>query len=174
MNIHIYAESGNIDGVQAELNQGVDIDSLDNQNHTPLMRALASKDAPIEMVRFLLNKGADVNITTQNHLTTILDNPELPDSILDMVPDNFKDLLKSASELASKSDLKENPLKIAVKSGNLEKVKLLVSAGTDIHYHSDDSDILINASYGSDKFGVFIKHSEYYLVDNNPEKSITT
>jgi ankyrin repeat protein len=60
MQIHIDAREGNIEGVKDQLAQGVPVDSrLDTL--TPLMCAVESPKAGIDMVRLLIENGADLN-----------------------------------------------------------------------------------------------------------------
>ncbi|WP_256871885.1 ankyrin repeat domain-containing protein [Nostoc sp. TCL26-01] len=64
MQIHLYAERGDIAGVAQEITQGVDIDCLDEYSYpakTPLMYAVTSIYADINMMRFLVENGANVN-----------------------------------------------------------------------------------------------------------------
>ncbi|WP_414528001.1 ankyrin repeat domain-containing protein [Nodularia chucula] len=62
MQIHIYAEEGNIAKVQQEIAHGVDINYLDKyESRTPLMFAVSSPHADIDLVRLLVENGADVN-----------------------------------------------------------------------------------------------------------------
>lgn len=71
MKIHTYAAEGNIEGVAQELAQGIPIDTLEDSapNHyTPLMCAIASPAAPLEMVRFLVEQGANVNAVSYDRL----------------------------------------------------------------------------------------------------------
>lgn len=60
--IHVEAKKGNIAGVASELAQGVKIDRRDKQSSkTPLMIAVCSPQADIEMLRYLVEQGANVN-----------------------------------------------------------------------------------------------------------------
>ncbi len=62
MQIHLYASQGDIPGVARELSQGVLIDSIDESDrYTPLMAAVTSASAGVDMVRFLIEAGADLN-----------------------------------------------------------------------------------------------------------------
>jgi ankyrin repeat protein len=114
MQIHIYAQQGNIPGVADELANGVDIDCVDeNSPHTPLMCALSSSDAGIDIVRFLIEKGANVNAVEPEYQNTVLG--------------------------------------LAVQSGNLEKIQLILDAGADINYQRPEGyDVLIDGMYGRD------------------------
>jgi ankyrin repeat protein len=73
MQIHAYAKQGNIQGVAKELAQGVAIDCVDqDQPRTPLMCAVASQKADIEMIRFLVENGADLNAVESEFQQTVL------------------------------------------------------------------------------------------------------
>ena len=114
MQIHIHAKQGNIKGVAAELAKGTKINCRDKQSSkTPLMCAISSPDAGSDMVRYLVDHGANV------------------------------------SGIEKKS--KKTVLSLAVQSGNLDKVQLLLDAGADLHYQSEHGyDVLIDAMYSRD------------------------
>lgn len=61
MKIHDFAGQGNITGVKQQLTNGVNIDCLEKSSQTPLMCAVSSTNASLEMVQFLVESGADVN-----------------------------------------------------------------------------------------------------------------
>lgn len=67
MQIHIYAKQGNITGVAHEVANGVDLDCIDKYAfQTPLMYAVTSPNADIDMIRFLVENGANVNAVAEN------------------------------------------------------------------------------------------------------------
>ncbi len=73
MQIHIYAEQGDIARVAREIANGVDIDSIEEYSpKTPLMCALSSSNAGMDMIRFLLEKGANINAISQESEETVL------------------------------------------------------------------------------------------------------
>ncbi|MBE9002888.1 ankyrin repeat domain-containing protein [Nostoc sp. LEGE 12447] len=112
--IHIYAQQGDIAGVARKIANGVDIERVDKYSQqTPLMCAVSSPNAGIDMIRFLLEHGANVNAVQQESQNTVLG--------------------------------------LAVQSGNLDKIQLILDAGADINYQSPDGyDILIHAMHGRD------------------------
>ncbi|BAY89790.1 MULTISPECIES: ankyrin repeat domain-containing protein [unclassified Tolypothrix] len=74
MQIHLYAQQGDIAGVANEISNGVDIDSLEEDfQKTPLMVAVSSSDAGIDMLRFLVEHGANVNAIEPESEHTVLD-----------------------------------------------------------------------------------------------------
>jgi ankyrin repeat protein len=73
MHIHIYTKQGNIAKVKQEIANGVEIDCVDEYtSQTPLMCAVASPHANIDMLRLLIENGADVNATEEQYQTTVL------------------------------------------------------------------------------------------------------
>ena len=75
MQIHIYAQQGNIAGVGHEIAKGVDIDCIDENEYsqqTPLMYAVSSTNAGIDMIHFLLEHGANVNAIAEQSDYTVL------------------------------------------------------------------------------------------------------
>ncbi|BAY09917.1 ankyrin repeat domain-containing protein [Calothrix sp. NIES-2098] len=73
MQIHIYAQRGDIAGVAREISNGVDIDALEEYSQqTPLMCAVSSSNAGIDMIGFLLEHGANVNAVEQESQHTVL------------------------------------------------------------------------------------------------------
>lgn len=61
MKIHAYASDGDCNGVQSELSKGIPIDVRDEQDYTPLAHAVSSINADEEVLRLLIESGADVN-----------------------------------------------------------------------------------------------------------------
>src|SRR5438132_6917461 len=62
MLIHDHAKDGDVAGVARELDQGVGVDIRDRDSRqTPLMDAVASPRAGLDIVRLLIERGADVN-----------------------------------------------------------------------------------------------------------------
>ncbi|WP_414577505.1 ankyrin repeat domain-containing protein [Anabaena sp. CCY 9402-a] len=116
MQIHIYVQQGDIARVAREIANGVDIDSTKEYSpQTPLMCAVSSSSAGIDMIRFLLEHGANVNAVEEEPQNTVLG--------------------------------------LAVQSGNLDKIQLILDAGADINYRTPDTyDVLIHAMYGRDIF----------------------
>ncbi|ODG99118.1 hypothetical protein A4S05_05580 [Nostoc sp. KVJ20] len=112
--IHIYVQRGDIAEVARQIANGVDIDCLDEYSQqTPLMCAVSSANAGVDMIRFLLENGANVNAVEQEFENTVLG--------------------------------------LAVQSGNLDKIQLILNSGADINYQSPNGyDVLINAMHGRD------------------------
>ena len=66
MLIHDYVDDGNVAGVADELARNVDIEVRDNRHdRTPLMYAVTSAKAGLDMVQFLLARGANPNAVVE-------------------------------------------------------------------------------------------------------------
>lgn len=63
MKIHEFAIAGDLDGVRKELRRGASINSKDKRGFTPLACAANSSKADVEMLRLLVEAGADVTET---------------------------------------------------------------------------------------------------------------
>ncbi|MEL7242350.1 MAG: ankyrin repeat domain-containing protein [Cyanobacteria bacterium J06573_2] len=75
MKIHDYARKGNTKAVSDLINQGVYIDCVDKKNsyQTPLMIAVSNPDVDIDMVRFLVDNGADIDAVGGEYKSTVID-----------------------------------------------------------------------------------------------------
>jgi ankyrin repeat protein len=67
---HYNAKTGNIPGLQAELESGASIETRDNLGNTPLIVAVYSRQT--EAVEYLCRKGADVNAQNNDRATALI------------------------------------------------------------------------------------------------------
>ncbi|KAF9770364.1 hypothetical protein IL306_012097 [Fusarium sp. DS 682] len=106
-------------------------------NHSPLLYARTTATA-----KQLLKAGAPVNLARRSHFTPIQQaavRNDLDMAILllnagadpNLICDDAKDLI----HVTEKN--KQKALVLAAKQGHLEKVQILVKAGTDINYHPE-------------------------------------
>ncbi|MBD2115118.1 ankyrin repeat domain-containing protein [Nodosilinea sp. FACHB-141] len=73
MRIHDYVKRGDFTGVAQQIASGVDVNTVEIYSlQTPLMCAVASADADIHMVLFLVDSGADVNAVGGESQDTVL------------------------------------------------------------------------------------------------------
>ncbi|ARE67600.1 SWPV1-034 [Shearwaterpox virus] len=145
-----------------------DIDIIDKNNRTPLFYAVKNND--YEMVKLLLNKGANVNIQDSIgysclHIATIRNsNIEI-----------IKALIDNKIDLNAYDWIGRTPLHISVIKSNFDAVKLLVRAGAyinvkdrcrkfPIYYAVSKSDNLIS--------GLLLKHGANPNTINDNEETL--
>ncbi len=122
------AYDGNLSKVRSLINQGTDINAMDNNNATILM--LAALGSHVEVVRFLLQSGADVNLKGDKGVTALMVG----------IFANSDILVRMFLESGAKVDDKFNgvtALMVASEIGNLDIVRMLVEAGADINLKND-------------------------------------
>lgn len=56
------ANRGNLNSAKLLLDKGADVNASDDRGYTPLMHAAYCDNAPVELIRLLLAKGADVSV----------------------------------------------------------------------------------------------------------------
>ena len=69
-NLHLLCENGNIEELKKQVIKGEDINSLNESGMTPLM--VAAKNGKKELVLFLLESGANIEIKDNDNKTAYL------------------------------------------------------------------------------------------------------
>jgi ankyrin repeat protein/L-ascorbate metabolism protein UlaG (beta-lactamase superfamily) len=157
--LHLAAGAGNQQITQFLIDQGADIDALDDQGNTPLHTATALKQ--IDCAEYLLAKGADVTIRNGANMPVIVPaltsgSPKLVGQILDAgqdVNENIeggmklihgaavlgdvgmaKILIDKGADINAAAEDGITPMFMAVYIGNSDLVELLISCGVDMSY----------------------------------------
>lgn len=68
--LHQSSMDGDLKGINKYLNQGVDVNSLDEYGSTALIDAIVNNH--IDTVKLLIDKGADINITTSRGMSALM------------------------------------------------------------------------------------------------------
>jgi ankyrin repeat protein len=151
MSIHELAKAGDVSAVLAELSCGTAVDARDPQtDRTALMEAAASPEAGVEMLRLLIDRGADVNAVAGPaeseqqdqllaHLVQLTKAAQAKDpAAMPHVPPGMQEameqMLASRERRRQGGGIKETVLSLAIRSGEIDKVCLMLEAGADVRY----------------------------------------
>ncbi|AET72878.1 hypothetical protein PGAG_00424 [Phaeocystis globosa virus 12T] len=109
------------------IKNGANIDAIDNYGETPLF--LAVKANNIEMVKLLIEKGAETNIENKTQNSIMHYAAEIPGDNVEVL----KYLIRNSSDTAVNSinDKEQTPLHLSAELGNTNAAKLLVENGAD-------------------------------------------
>lgn len=128
------ADQNNLEGIKSALAAGADINAVSippceggacGEGQTTLMM-ISSYYNSAETIRFLLEKGADVNAKGQYGVTALMKAAEGGRS------ENVKLLLEAGADVNAKDDAAETALVYAKERGYLEIVYILKQAGAKI------------------------------------------
>ena len=129
--IHSAVWNGDLEGVQAELDNGVDVDEKDDLwGRTPLH--IAAEEGHKEIAELLIAKGADVNAKdsvgfTPLHEAAFYGQNEIAELLI----------AKGADVNAKDDNFVGTPLNRAAWKGHKEVVELLIDNGADVNAKSD-------------------------------------
>ena len=164
--IHEYARDGDRDDIVAELARGASVEARDpDSDFTPLMTAASSEKAGADILRLLIQHGANVNASagdprlgrSRQSLDTLraMLAAQVEQSSDAAGAEQAKEVLDQADRVASLHSEalaeRSNPLSLAVGGGDLEKIRALLDAGANVRYtRSSGYDVLIDAMRGRD------------------------
>jgi ankyrin repeat protein len=149
--IHQAVRIGDLRELGRLLDAGADIETYNEAGETPLMTACLSAEAPVELVRLLLDRGADPNAlarplsaapsgdTELDPLTALREFPDMEEmfgdnpEILDLIH-GMEDQLRAGN--ADTESERSSVLSLAVNPASLEKLRLLLERGADPNYRS--------------------------------------
>lgn len=122
--LHYAAENGDIDLAKLNLDSGkVDVNFIDGFGFTPLFRAVMQKQA--DFISFLLDRGADPNISTREGFTALMAAAESGNSRI------LKILLEHKADPDTRNIQGATSLHIAASLGHIEILTLLLASGAD-------------------------------------------
>jgi cytohesin len=131
---------GDIDSVRILLKAGAQIDSPDSGDETPLFAAVRWRH--IDMIRYLLAQGAQVNARRRSNSETALF-----EAVRNRSFDILSVLIQNGADINLASASGDTPLMVASMSNDSEMVQFLGSNGAV--FHSPNQELLFAASHGN-------------------------
>lgn len=121
LKLHHMVWVGDVAGAQTVLDAGTDVDVRDAFENTPLMQAAESPRAGVDMLKLLVEAGADVNAVSRQEV--------------DMEGKSYQ--------------LVTSVLQKALGKGRMAEIKYLLEAGADLFYaHPEGYEAMVNLFYG--------------------------
>lgn len=137
------AASGSVSDIQGvmEKHPNINLNEANEDKRTPLH--LAASEGNLEIVRFLVENGADVNMEDRWNSTP------LHDSIQAKQIDVFNYLLSRGGKTSMTEEEKVSALNSAARSGDLDQVRTLVKMGVDVNKGDYDNRTALHLSCDS-------------------------
>ena len=129
--LHIPAKEGNLDKVRAEIEGGTSVDSRDASGQTALM--YAAESGRMEVVEYLVSKGADVNAESKLTLITPLFYATSFNRL-----DVMEFLIANGAKVDALSNWENTALFWAAALGRVDAVNLLLENGADASIENRD------------------------------------
>ena len=133
--VEIAIQKGKMDKMEECLTKGEDINSGDEHGWLPLFMAVDNFSYGAfgdDVLRFLLRKGADINIGRDNHVSILSGasgNPEL-----------LKFLISNRADVNISDVWGRIQLHHAVEEGHLENVEIFLRSGADINAKDENGE----------------------------------
>lgn len=162
----LHAAIGHPACVRVLLENGADIESVDNNGYSPLYRACYHNS--IQSAVILLQFGANVNITAKNLISKIEWTP-LHEAVHNDNVDLVRLLLQNGALPNTPND--EPPLILAVCVTPCECIKGLLEYGVDINIVDPDGDTALHVACrfrNSSAVKILLKHNaNIHIINNN-------
>lgn len=139
-NIFEALKTGTVEDVKFFIEKkGVNVKMKDDNpswGWTPLHYAAAKDNSNVEVLKYLVSQGADVNAKSNSGKTPLHIAAQFNTNV-----EVFKYLISQGSNVNARSNDGFTPLFIAVSNNNVEAVQILVSAGADVNERLNDGNI---------------------------------
>ena len=132
------------------LEAGADVNQIETLSHSPL--TLAAERGQKEAIKFLIEKGADVNDV--NHMYTALAR-----AAMFRQHDCVNTLLKAGADVNMVVNMGYTALLYAAQSGSHSCVKLLIQAGADVNVRNTDGNTALSSAANGTKINVTLSNA---------------
>ncbi len=134
--------AGNLEATEAAIKAGADVNYADEHGNTALIAAPREEGADPNIVRFLIDRGANVN-DVNIYGVTALGQAALWGHI-----EIARMLIEADADVNHANSDGNTPLILAAQDGCIAIVKMLIEAGANInHANSDDDTALVDAAW---------------------------
>ncbi len=135
--LHNMVLKRDVEGVRRELAGGADVNARTRDGATPLMLAVKYGQSPVELVRLLVEAGAELEARDQRGFTAVAMAAEQPNA------DVTRFLARAGANLETLNNLGMTPLMKVAAVLDLERVKILVEAGARLDTRSSDGETVL-------------------------------
>jgi len=154
--IHDAARNGDLAGVQAELDKGVDVNAKGELDMTPLHEAALNGHK--EVVELLIAKGADVNAKTAGFMSARGGDTPLHFAAWKGHKEIAELLLASGVDVNVTDNDGRTPLHRATEGGHKEIAELLIDNGADVNAKANNGKTPLDEAYNRETADLFRKH----------------
>lgn len=144
-------KTGDCNKIRLYVNNGIDINSKDEDGWTALM--IASENDKKKIVKLLIELGADVKVQDDDEGKTALMHAIYVNS-----DENAKILLKNGSDINAKDNYGQTPFILAACSNSKTIGELLIDLGADIDAYDDQGKTAFDL--GNNDFQNFLRKQE--------------
>jgi ankyrin repeat protein len=130
------AKTGDVNKIEELLTFGIDVNTRDEVNDTPLI--VAARNGRSDALKLLLEKGADLEARNDSRCTALTCACEKGHT------EAARLLATSAANINHKNADGLTPLALAARGGHLELVTLLLSNGADIKYRTNNGKTILS------------------------------
>jgi ankyrin repeat protein len=135
--IHVAAQVGDVNKVTAYLDEGKDINAMNENGRTALHIAVINDQKDI--VELLINRGANINAGDNHHITPI-----------DLVTRrNNKEMIQLFAKVVN-----IDSIHLAAQFGDLKQIKAFLEKGTDINSKNKNGDTPLHIAVSCDHNGI--------------------
>jgi len=137
--LHLPAAEGNLEQVKTEIEGGREVDSKDIAGQTALM--YAAETGRMEVIKYLVSKGANVNARSQGYHYTALMYAASGNRL-----EALEYLIARGAEIDAPSFKNATALMMSARAGHIDIVKILLEKGADASLKNKDDKTVLDVA----------------------------